>query len=374
MEEVPAPDEHAPTLLRCASCLPIRRRSRRGTTTSSPRRSLAPVPTSSLRRRSFRFGETPGRRRLPPQRAVLPALVAALQALAPATAAEGGRAPRRDALARVAARPDVVHLQWLALPQADVHLRFRSPAVFTAHDLLPRRTASRTRPLAAAARSLRPRRRAHRARPRDAGRARRRRARDPAPRLPERGDPRRTTGATLLSLGVIRPYKGLAGRDRGDAAPAGCAPARRRRPGDAARRAARRRAGRVAARLPLASGARPRALGGDGRRLSRTAPSSTSRARCCRRSAPACPPSSTTSAASASRSAPSVPGGSCRPATSMRSPRLCSELLSDAEALARARAGAERARARADLGRGGRAAPRPVPGARLIFRRARSRR
>jgi glycosyltransferase involved in cell wall biosynthesis len=41
------------------------------------------------------------------------------------------------------ARPDVVHVQWLALPQADVHFRFRAPSVFTAHDLLPRRTASR---------------------------------------------------------------------------------------------------------------------------------------------------------------------------------------------------------------------------------------
>jgi glycosyltransferase involved in cell wall biosynthesis len=41
------------------------------------------------------------------------------------------------------ARPDVVHVQWLALPQADVHLRFQAPSVFTAHDLLPRRTATR---------------------------------------------------------------------------------------------------------------------------------------------------------------------------------------------------------------------------------------
>jgi hypothetical protein len=41
------------------------------------------------------------------------------------------------------ARPDVLHLQWLSLPQADVHLRFRVPSVFTSHDLLPRRTASR---------------------------------------------------------------------------------------------------------------------------------------------------------------------------------------------------------------------------------------
>jgi glycosyltransferase involved in cell wall biosynthesis len=41
------------------------------------------------------------------------------------------------------ARADVVHMQWLALPQADVRLRFRAPSVFTAHDLLPRRTSGR---------------------------------------------------------------------------------------------------------------------------------------------------------------------------------------------------------------------------------------
>src|SRR5262249_32085247 len=40
-------------------------------------------------------------------------------------------------------RPDVLHVQWLALPQADARIRFRSPAVFTAHDLLPRRTAEK---------------------------------------------------------------------------------------------------------------------------------------------------------------------------------------------------------------------------------------
>ncbi len=41
-------------------------------------------------------------------------------------------------------RPDVLHVQWLALPQLDRLLRFRVPSVFTAHDLLPRRTAGRT--------------------------------------------------------------------------------------------------------------------------------------------------------------------------------------------------------------------------------------
>jgi glycosyltransferase involved in cell wall biosynthesis len=40
---------------------------------------------------------------------------------------------------------DVLHVQWLGLPEADVALlRHRAPLVLTAHDLLPRRTASRT--------------------------------------------------------------------------------------------------------------------------------------------------------------------------------------------------------------------------------------
>jgi glycosyltransferase involved in cell wall biosynthesis len=50
-------------------------------------------------------------------------------------------------LARLAAtRADVLHLQWLGLPEVDAWLlRHRAPLVLTAHDLLPRRTASRTR-------------------------------------------------------------------------------------------------------------------------------------------------------------------------------------------------------------------------------------
>ena len=46
----------------------------------------------------------------------------------------------------LARRADVLHLQWLAAPELDVALlRTRTPLVFTAHDLLPRRTAHRQR-------------------------------------------------------------------------------------------------------------------------------------------------------------------------------------------------------------------------------------
>jgi glycosyltransferase involved in cell wall biosynthesis len=42
-------------------------------------------------------------------------------------------------------KPDVIHVQWLGLPEADRWLfRPRSPAVLTAHDVIPRRTASKT--------------------------------------------------------------------------------------------------------------------------------------------------------------------------------------------------------------------------------------
>jgi len=49
-------------------------------------------------------------------------------------------------LVRLAAvRADIVHLQWLGAPEVDRWLlRTRAPRVFTAHDLLPRRTAHRT--------------------------------------------------------------------------------------------------------------------------------------------------------------------------------------------------------------------------------------
>jgi glycosyltransferase involved in cell wall biosynthesis len=43
------------------------------------------------------------------------------------------------------AKPDVVHLQWLGAPELDRWLfRPRSPAVLTAHDIIPRRTLAKT--------------------------------------------------------------------------------------------------------------------------------------------------------------------------------------------------------------------------------------
>jgi glycosyltransferase involved in cell wall biosynthesis len=106
-------------------------------------------------------------------------------------------------------RPDVLHLQWLAAPELDrVLLRPRVPTVFTAHDLLPRRTAHKL----ALWRTL-------------LGRFDRivvhsERGREtlaglgvdatviPHPVFPT-DPPRADDGRTLLCLGTIRPYKGL---------------------------------------------------------------------------------------------------------------------------------------------------------------------
>jgi len=107
------------------------------------------------------------------------------------------------------ARPDLLHVQWLALPHADVHLRFRAPSVFTAHDLLPRRTATRRdlwrRILARFDRVV-----VHSERGREtlAGLGVDARV-IPHPVYPSAAT-RNDDGATLLALGVIRPYKGLA--------------------------------------------------------------------------------------------------------------------------------------------------------------------
>jgi glycosyltransferase involved in cell wall biosynthesis len=107
------------------------------------------------------------------------------------------------------ARADVLHVQWLAVPQADVRLRFRSPSVFTAHDLLPRRTASRVdlwrRLLRRFDRVV-----VHTERGRETLAALGVEAHViPHPVYPSTAT-RADDGATLLALGVIRPYKGLA--------------------------------------------------------------------------------------------------------------------------------------------------------------------
>jgi glycosyltransferase involved in cell wall biosynthesis len=117
-------------------------------------------------------------------------------------------------LARLARRrADVTHVQWLAAPPLDDLLfRPRRPAVFTAHDLLPRRTATRR---ALWQRLL------HRF---DAVVVHSERGAEilsglgldrgrvhviPHPVFPS-DPPRADDGRTLLCLGVIRPYKGLA--------------------------------------------------------------------------------------------------------------------------------------------------------------------
>ena len=106
-------------------------------------------------------------------------------------------------------RPDVLHLQWLAAPELDrLLLRPRVPTVFTAHDLLPRRTAGK-RGLWRDLLSRFDRVVVHSQRGReslaelgvDA-------AVIPHPVFPS--DPvRNDDGRTLLCLGTIRPYKGI---------------------------------------------------------------------------------------------------------------------------------------------------------------------
>jgi len=106
-------------------------------------------------------------------------------------------------------KPDVLHLQWLAVPQIDVRVPLRAPTVFTAHDLLPRRTAEKRELWSRLLRRF-DRVVVHTGRGKEA--------------LEELGvEPvvishpvypseavRSDDGQTILALGVIRPYKGLA--------------------------------------------------------------------------------------------------------------------------------------------------------------------
>jgi glycosyltransferase involved in cell wall biosynthesis len=106
------------------------------------------------------------------------------------------------------ARADVLHVQWLALPQLDVRIRYRSPSVLTAHDLLPRRTASRgelwRRILRRFDRIV-----VHSEHGRDTLRSLGVDARViPHPVYPSTAT-RAGDEHTILALGMIRPYKGL---------------------------------------------------------------------------------------------------------------------------------------------------------------------
>src|SRR5437870_11931508 len=89
----------------------------------------------------FRFGETPapeGYRRSEPFYPLSARLFRRSPLRIPLKVVE--HVPGTAALLR--RRPDVLHLQWLAAPELDrLLLRPRVPTVFTAHDLLPRRTA-----------------------------------------------------------------------------------------------------------------------------------------------------------------------------------------------------------------------------------------
>ena len=116
-------------------------------------------------------------------------------------------------MARLVLRPaDVVHVQWLSEPRLDRWLlRLRAPAVFTAHDLLPRRTAHRLdlwRDLwGRFARIV-----VHSARGAEAlaghGVPEEKLRVIPIPVFPSDPD-RRDDGRTLLFFGMIRPYRGL---------------------------------------------------------------------------------------------------------------------------------------------------------------------
>jgi glycosyltransferase involved in cell wall biosynthesis len=115
-------------------------------------------------------------------------------------------------MARLAlSKPDVMHVQWLGAAEADRWLfRPRGPAVFTAHDILPRRTASRTR-LWRVLFDRFDRIVVHS----ECGRGQLAEFGVPADRLRVIPHPvfcseidRRDDGRTALCLGLIRPYKG----------------------------------------------------------------------------------------------------------------------------------------------------------------------
>jgi glycosyltransferase involved in cell wall biosynthesis len=156
----------------------------------------------------FRFGEVPqadGYRRSEPFYPLSSRLFRRSPLRLPLKVAE--HVPGTAALLR--RRPDVLHLQWLAAPELDrLLLRPRVPAVFTAHDLLPRRTA-RKLDLWRALLARFDRVVVHSEHGRDALASLGVDATViPHPVYPS-DPPRNDDGRTLLCLGTIRPYKGL---------------------------------------------------------------------------------------------------------------------------------------------------------------------
>jgi glycosyltransferase involved in cell wall biosynthesis len=156
----------------------------------------------------FRFGDAPrpdGYRRSEPFYPVSSRLFRRSLLRIPLKAVE--HVPATAALLR--RRPDVLHVQWLAAPELDARLfRPRVPAVFTAHDLLPRRTQAKRelwgRLLARFSRVV-----VHSEHGRAALAELGVDARViPHPVFPS-DPPRRDDGRTLLCFGLIRPYKGL---------------------------------------------------------------------------------------------------------------------------------------------------------------------
>ena len=108
---------------------------------------------------------------------------------------------------------DVVHQQWLSAPEIDDRLlRLAAPAVFTAHDLLPRRTAEKRdlwRRLLSRFDGVVVHSERGRMTLEELGVAPERLRVIPHPAF--RSDPGRADdGRTVLCLGVLRPYKGIA--------------------------------------------------------------------------------------------------------------------------------------------------------------------
>ena len=224
-------------------------------------------------------------------------------------------------------RPDVLHVQWLSIPELDRWLlRSRAPLVYTAHDHAQRRTAGK----AAVWEKLYERFRrvvAHS----ESGRLALAEQGIPEHKLrviPHpiiRSDPARSDdGRTLLCFGLIRPYKGIDDAIEVTRAVEG---ARLLVAGDPMEpvEGYQRRAGALAewrlGYLPQAEV--DRAYGDATLAIFPYKPGSTSRARCFGRWARACRRSPTTSAAWARTCAGSAPAGWCPSATSTRWRRRC---------------------------------------------------